>query len=419
MALNLLFVNIHMTGLNLYFFILLSSIHFWGVSSLAQAQQGGLTHYEILKDPENRIQQEFKMNTALKWRTQFWFDIYTRYTDKDHVLHHARYPWIIFEVVNTDAIFKKKLNFFTKHYRANKLVASRRATIINTLKKLSKRKSYKNLIGLEKKLYKTLKYVRGQRSKVFKEAYKNLRKQLGQKTFFETGLANSTKYLSHMEEEFERQGLPRELTRLPFVESSFNEKAQSKVGASGIWQIMPLTGRSYMKVTRYIDERNSPLKATLMAAKELKRNYKILNSWPLAITAYNHGVGSVKRAIRHVKSDNFVKILNGYSDDSFGFASKNFYPSFVAALHAQMYHNQIFTDIDFRSPLKFQMVRLDKSTRVKEFLKKFNVAKEDLLNFNLDLKKAIQHNIALPKGLTIYLPITYNVSKNDKESKSI
>ena len=95
---------------------------------------------------------------------------------------------------------------------------------------------------------------------------------------------------------FKEVGVPEELSVLPHVESSFQLQAYSSAGAAGIWQFTRSTGRLYMKVGYEVDERRDPIVAAYAAAKLLKHNYKQLKSWPLAITAYNHGVNGMKRA---------------------------------------------------------------------------------------------------------------------------
>src|SRR5262249_22218674 len=159
-----------------------------------------------------------------------------------------------------------------------------------SLRKLAKMKSYDNLTGDEKDIFDKLQSLPGTRRRVLLQAAQNVRKQLGQRDFFRGGLMNSSRYLPYMEKQFQDMDLPVELTRMPFVESSFNEAAFSRVGASGIWQIMPRTGRAYLIVNQAIDERNSPLKASLMAARMLKQLQRSTKSWPLTITSYNHGI---------------------------------------------------------------------------------------------------------------------------------
>ena len=123
-----------------------------------------------------------------------------------------------------------------------------------------------------------------------------IRGQMGLKDQTREAMKISGRYLGKMERIFKKDNLPLVLTRLPFVESSFNVNAKSKVGASGVWQFMPNSGKHFgLKVNDVIDETNYPFLSTEAAAKHSKRNYEILNSWPLAITAYNFGLGNIKK----------------------------------------------------------------------------------------------------------------------------
>lgn len=158
-----------------------------------------------------------------------------------------------------------------------------------------------------------------------------IRTQGGLSDVFIEAAARADLYLPHMEKIFRAHALPVELTRIPFVESMFNGKARSKVGASGIWQLMPSAARPHIKVNRRIDERNSPLKATLAAARILKQNKEILGNWPLAITAYNHGVNGIRRGVERTGSRELSRLIQNYRSPSWGFASNNFYAEFLAA----------------------------------------------------------------------------------------
>ena len=95
---------------------------------------------------------------------------------------------------------------------------------------------------------------------------------------------------------FSKAKLPLELTVLPHVESSFQVNAYSSAGAAGIWQFTRGTGRLFMNIGYDVDERRDPILSTIAAAKLLKLNFKALQSWPLAITAYNHGTQGMKNA---------------------------------------------------------------------------------------------------------------------------
>ena len=118
--------------------------------------------------------------------------------------------------------------------------------------------------------------------------------------------------------------MPVELSVLPHVESSFNPEAYSHVGAAGIWQFIRSTGKRYMQIDHLIDERMDPFASTKAAAKLLRHNYQLTQSWPLALTAYNHGVASMRRAINTLGTRDIAVIVRKYKGRAFGFASRNF-----------------------------------------------------------------------------------------------
>ena len=132
----------------------------------------------------------------------------------------------------------------------------------------------------------------------------------------------------------------------------------SKVGASGVYQIMPQTGHDYLKIGSGIDERNDPIKASRAAAKLLIMNHRILGEWPLAITAYNHGVGGIRRAMQAANSKDIVTLINKYDGPNFGFASKNFYSGFLGLLATLERSHQVFPAVQQLEPLKYEYVRV-------------------------------------------------------------
>jgi len=148
-----------------------------------------------------------------------------------------------------------------------------------------------------------------------------IRFQLGQKDRFLEGLIRSGAYLPQIREIIRSYGLPVELAYLPHVESSF--------GAAGIWQFTQETGKRFMTIDYAVDERRDPLRATHAAARLLKENHEKLGDWPLAVTAYNHGVNGMRRA-KEAKGD-YPAIFREYESGLFKFASRNFYAEFLAA----------------------------------------------------------------------------------------
>lgn len=163
-------------------------------------------------------------------------------------------------------------------------------------------------------------------------AAERLRFQLGQSNRFRSGLIRAGTWRPYIAEVLESRGLPPELAALPHVESSFDPTAYSKVGAAGMWQFTRSTGLRYMRIDHIVDERRDPFLSTIAAARLLENNYAVLESWPLALTAYNHGVAGMRRAKSRQGTDDIETIVRNYSGRAFGFASRNFYVAFLAAL---------------------------------------------------------------------------------------
>ena len=210
-----------------------------------------------------------------------------------------------------------------------------------------------------------------------------------------------------MESIFLDHKVPTIITRLPFVESMFNTKAQSKVGASGIWQFMPQTARRFILLTPIVDERNSPIKATRAAAKLLSENFQELGSWPLAITAYNHGSIGLTKAIRFLGSRDIGRIVESYESPSFGFASRNFYAEFLAAARS-------FSELQRHGKVKevqplpmSDIVFLPRDMSAKDLQKKTGLSLKLLAEYNPCLLPQAFYEKSkhlLPKGYQIHIP---------------
>jgi membrane-bound lytic murein transglycosylase D len=243
----------------------------------------------------------------------------------------------------------------------------------------------------------------------FNRAGRNFRVQYGLKDSFQKALVNSTPYLKEMERIFAENGLPVELTRLPFAESSFNVEAHSLAGAAGIWQFTRSTGKNYMKIDRFIDERRDPLKSTEAAAKLLSFYYRQFKSWPLAITAYNHGSYAMKKAVRKTKSRDLETIINTYKGRTFGFSSRNYYVEFLAILEILKDYSQYFDAIEFLPPEKYDEFVLEDYIKVKTLLKYSSLEKEVITRPAQSRIKKIRIKIAqiLAKTLPFKNPLRH------------
>ena len=168
---------------------------------------------------------------------------------------------------------------------------------------------------------------------------------------------------------------------------------------------MPETGRQYLTMTDGIDERNDPIKASRAAAKLLRFNYQTLGSWPLAITAYNHGAGGLKKAIRATGSRDLIYLVNNYQSKSFQFASSNFYAGFLGLMATLKESDRIFPEVPKVEALKFNSVRLTSYTSINTLKKRYNLTNDDIAVLNPDMTRAfIRSGGNLPRGYVIKVP---------------
>ena len=125
-------------------------------------------------------------------------------------------------------------------------------------------------------------------------------------------LGASNFYMPIFEEALEMYQLPLELKYLPIIESALNPTAVSRVGAAGLWQFMPATGKQYgLKLNSLVDERRDPVKSSQAAARYLRDLYKIFGDWNLVIAAYNCGPENINKAIRRANNVTSLKGADG------------------------------------------------------------------------------------------------------------
>ena len=228
-----------------------------------------------------------------------------------------------------------------------------------------------------------------------------IKAQRGISERFAAGVRRSGRYMEHMRKIFAARGLPVELVYLPLVESSFRNDARSFRGAVGMWQFMPGTGRIYMRVTRSLDERRDPMEATRAAARLLQDNYRELRTWPLAVTAYNHGRAGMKRAVRRVGTRDIVTIIRRYRSRTFKFASKNFYAEFLAAVHIMRDVERYLPHVRFDRLVHLDEISLHKRVSVSSLLRHSRVSRAELLKWNPALSR---HASWLPAGYRLKAP---------------
>ena len=237
------------------------------------------------------------------------------------------------------------------------------------------------------------------------EATQDIRFQLGQANRFKAGLIRSGAWQQDIARVLKQEGLPPELAALPLVESSYNPRAYSKVGAAGLWQFMRSTGRRFMRIDRAVDDRMDPFRATDAAAQLLAYNHRILGTWPLALTAYNHGVAGMRRAVDKLGTTNIVTIVRDYSSRTFGFASRNFYVSFLAALRIEQDPQRYFGALVPMKEERFREVRMPGYVTIRPLEHVLDVDPETLRELNPALRPAVWRGwLAVPRGYELRLP---------------
>lgn len=361
---------------------------------------------QILIDHQSRINESFRIPPAMQNRVGFWFDVYTKYDSNRRVIHHAMYPWIIFKVVDVSPIINSDnpRRRWMRNEKADQFVKSEVSQIRKALQRLS-RPGTNPESETEKSVATALESLKGTLSQKARKALSEVRVQIGQKEHFTDGLRMSQRYLGPMEEILIQHKLPIELARIPFVESSFNKQATSKVGASGIWQFMTGTGKKFMRVDDLVDERRSPLKATEGAARLLKENHLILHrSWPLAITAWNHGPPGVRRAIQATGTKDLAVIVDSYRSRSFDFASSNFYSEFLAALHAERYSQEIFGSLIRETEIDILIVRVPRTTALAKLIEATGLNADEFYRLNPDISSALRRRGSVPAGFRLHIP---------------
>src|ERR1700736_5191898 len=238
------------------------------------------------------------------------------------------------------------------------------------------------------------------------EAIDDIRFQLGQADRFREGLIRSGAWETHIAETLANLGLPAELAVVPHVESSFNPAAYSKVGAAGLWQFMRSTGRRYMRIDSAVDDRLDPFRSTEAAAQLLAYNYRVLGSWPLALTAYNHGTAGVRHAKETLGPDDIVKVVRSYSSRTFGFASRNFYVSFLAALDIDRNPEKYFGALQKQSETRFQELQVPAYVPMATLERALKIDAEKLRPLNPALLRSVwDGQQRVPKAYHLRLPV--------------
>jgi len=349
----------------------------------------------ILLSAEVRAAEDFPEPEALKPAVNFWMRVYLEVNTDGGLLHDNELLGVVYEPIR----------FEGKTGRSKeRLKDSRRRHWQQVLTRLAEDPRTSN--PQERELLDAFKRGLGRTptGSDLRAARERIRFQLGQRNKFRQGLIRSGAYEAAMRDVFRRAGLPEDLAYLPHVESSFNTHAYSKYGAAGAWQFMRSTGRRYMTVDYVVDERLDPMLATSAAARLLGENYRALESWPLALTAYNHGrAGMLRAKQRH--GSRIEEIIENYQSRTFGFASRNFYAQFLAARKIMRSHESYFGDVVREEPEPIDELELPFYTNIEDLEKHLGLPPSVVERYNPALRPPVfRSNKRIPKGYVLRLP---------------
>nr|WP_319491137.1 LysM peptidoglycan-binding domain-containing protein [uncultured Desulfobacter sp.] len=336
----------------------------------------------------------FPVYDLIKPNVTFWTHIFTQYTRGQALVHDMEDLSRIYEEIKLNPAKTEEAA------RANKTIKKAAIEKYKTvLMNLSKGKAPQT--ALEKKV--AALFPDKTKPSAFRGAAQRLRVQTGLKEHFMEGVIRSGALIDEFKTIINSYGLPEDLAYLPCLESAYDVHTYSKYGAAGLWQFTNYTGKLFMDINYEVDQRRDPIASTHGAAQLLKRNYETLQNWPMAITAYNHGLYGMSRA--KARHETYPAIYENYSSRSFKFASRNFYPEFIAAHHVAKNYVKYYGNITLDKPGQETRYKVKGFLSAKELADKLPVDLKTLQAMNPALRQPVfDGKKYIPEGHTLYLP---------------
>jgi membrane-bound lytic murein transglycosylase D len=338
--------------------------------------------------------QQFPRPSALEPDVRFWTRVYTEVDTNGGFIHDERDLNVVYEIVQFPPTLggrerRQQVRKTKQHYR----------TILLQLAS-GKRQ------GLNEEQQRVLDLWPSDVSQqTLRSAAYQLRFQLGQADRFRAGLIRAGAWEGYIRQTLTDMDLPVELVALPHVESSYNPLAYSHVGAAGMWQLTRSTGRRYLRVDSVVDERLDPFRATVAAARLLEHNRDVTGTWPLAITAYNHGAAGMRSAVHKLGTDDITTIVRQYRSRTFGFSSRNFYPAFLAAIDVHFNAEKYFGPLHRDQPVDSELVQIPAFITANTLQRVLGVDRATLQQSNLALRPAVWSGTKyIPRGYEIRVP---------------
>jgi membrane-bound lytic murein transglycosylase D len=348
----------------------------------------------------------FPRPPQLRDAIEFWTRVYTEVDSNGGFIHDSRYLGVVYETIRLDE--------GTSSRQRRRVTQRAQREYRDILNKLAADDG--GSLTTDEARVRAL-WPADATAEDFRQAAQRLRFQLGQADRYKAGLMRSGRWKPHILAVLEARGLPSELAVLPHVESSFDPTAYSKVGAAGMWQFTRSTGLRYMQIDHIIDERRDPYLSTDAAARLLEDNYAVIQSWPLALTAYNHGLAGMRRAVGRLGTDDIGVIVDDYRSRTFGFASRNFYAAFIAALEVDQNADRYFRDIAIDRPEDLVVIEMPAYIDATPLAAALNISMRELRRLNPALMDSVwAGDKYVPAGFPLRLPRTVVADASELEA---
>lgn len=220
--------------------------------------------------------------------------------------------------------------------------------------------------------------------------------------YFDRTITRSKPYMYHIATEVKKRNMPAEIALLPFIESAFVTKAKSHVGASGLWQFMPATGRHFgLEKTPLYDGRHDVYAATDAALNYLQYLHGLFNDWSLALAAYNWGEGNVGRAVNRARAQGLEPT---YENLRMPNETRNYVPKLLAVRNIVASPQTFGMNIsEITNQPYFQTVSIDKPIDNSTIARLANISESELLTLN----PAFNAPVFIPKNnRKLLLPVS-------------
>lgn len=339
------------------------------------------------------VPEDLPRPARLEPAVHFWTRVFTEVDTHSGFLHDDRELGVVYETMSwADDLDRRQ---------RNALVEPQRLAIQNALLALADG----NADTSDPQVRRVRALWQGASPEQLRAASVRVRFQLGQADRFAAALRRAGLWEPHIRSTLLQYGVPQEIGALPYVESGFDPMAGSHVGAAGLWQFMASTGRLFLRIDQFVDERYDPHAATVAAARLLRGNYDALGTWPLALTAYNHGRAGMRRAMNTMGTDDIAVLIERYDGPAFGFASRNFYPTFLAAQALSADPEPHFGPIAKAPPARMQEVPLPAYLPLRAVETQLGIDRAELRALNPALRRGVwEQTQLLPKGYDLRLP---------------